>query len=276
MKLKVEHTTLFEYDALIFETATEVKLRPTNLNGSSQRCLEFDLQVTPSTSIYEYTDFYGNSVHHFNIMERHNRLEIIATSIVETGSGHTAVSPGEDIFLQDFLLASRYVQFDPAVLDYAQQFQAIADPYELAETVCRVTNETFTYESGVTGVHTTTSEVMELRQGVCQDFAHVMIAVCRHLKVPARYISGYLYGGPGTDGLNRSSHAWCEVFCGPEKGWIAFDPTHATLLVDQRYIKIGAGRDYADVPPVRGTYKGRAAEQLKVVVRIWRLDENNA
>ncbi len=268
MKLKVEHTTLFEYDAPIFETATEVKLRPADQNGSSQRCLEFDLQVTPSTSIHEYTDFYGNSVHHFNIMPRHDRLEIIATSVVETSAGWTAASPSDDISRHDFLLASRYVQFDPAVIAYAQQFEGITDPYELAETICRVTNETFTYEKGVTHVHTTTSEVMELRQGVCQDFAHVMIAVCRHLKVPARYVSGYLYGGPESEEHDRASHAWCEVFCGTEKGWFAFDPTHSTLLVDERYIKIGIGRDYSDVTLVRGTYKGRATEKLKVVVRI--------
>jgi transglutaminase-like putative cysteine protease len=103
-----------------------------------------------------------------------------------------------------------------------------------------------------------------------------MIAVCRCLGVSARYVSGYLYGGPDSENFDRASHAWCEVFCPSENAWIAFDPTHDNLLVDERYIKIGAGRDYSDVTLVRGTYKGQAKESLKVIVRITaeRSDEN--
>jgi len=86
--------------------------------------------------------------------------------------------------------------------------------------------------------------------------------------VPARYVSGYLFGGSTPDGRDEATHAWCEVYCGKDKGWIGMDPTHSTLFVDERYIKIGSGRDYDDVPPVRGTYKGSALEKLSVSVKV--------
>jgi transglutaminase-like putative cysteine protease len=165
------------------------------------------------------------------------------------------------------------VRFDPAVRNFAEQFTEIADTYQQALEICRLINATFTYEPGVTDVHSTSAVVMALGRGVCQDFAHIMIAVCRHLGIPARYVSGYLYGGGSTpDGCDEASHAWCEIYCGNEKGWIGFDPTHSTLLVDERYIKIGSGRDYDDVPPVRGTYKGNATEKLSVAVHVTSLE----
>jgi len=112
------------------------------------------------------------------------------------------------------------------------------------------------------------ADVLEIKRGVCQDFAHLMITICRCLGLPTRYVSGYLYGGESDGDQEGASHAWCEVFCGPDKGWVGFDPTHSTLLVNERYIKIGTGRDYADVTPVRGTYRGNAHEVLKVIVRV--------
>jgi transglutaminase-like putative cysteine protease len=268
MKLKVEHTTLFEYEAPVYETATEVRLQPVDNHGAAQRCLDFTLEVNPPTSIFQYTDFYGTSVHHFNVLPSHKSLEITATSVVETGEGRSPAAPNEELYLYDFKSESRYIRFAPAIQEYSRQFKEISDSYILAESICRNINDTFIYERGVTNVSSTSAEVMALRRGVCQDFAHVMIAICRYLGVPTRYVSGYLYGGAETENENRASHAWCEVYCGSERGWIGFDPTHRTLLVDERYIKIGSGRDYADVTPVRGTYKGSSREHLKVFVRI--------
>jgi transglutaminase-like putative cysteine protease len=95
-----------------------------------------------------------------------------------------------------------------------------------------------------------------------------MIATCRLLGVSTRYVSGYFYGGSERENFDMASHAWCEVYCGDDKGWIAFDPTHNTLLVDERYVKIGVGRDYSDVSLVRGTFKGKAKEHLTVSVRV--------
>lgn len=270
MILKVEHTTLFEYDDPIYETATEVRLHPASGGLTPQRCASFNLQVNPPATIFEYTDFYGNKVHHFNLLQSHKRVQIIATSVVETMTAPSG-NPTEEneIYLMDFSTSSRYVHFDPAIDALSEQFREIKDPWLRAYKICEHINNTFKYEPGVTDVHSTSAVVIALGRGVCQDFAHIMIAVCRHLGLPARYVSGYLYGGGSTpDGQDEASHAWCEVYCGPFAGWVGFDPTHKTLVVDERYIKIGSGRDYADVPPVRGTYKGTAAEKLSVAVHV--------
>ncbi|MEI8032970.1 MAG: transglutaminase family protein [Chlorobiaceae bacterium] len=268
MILKVEHSTLFEYDNPIYETATEVRLHPDSNHSAPQRCASFKLQVDPPATIFEYTDFYGNSVHHFNLLQSHKRVKIVATSVVETGIGNSKASDDEEIQLMDFSAESRYVHFDQAVKDFTSRFPSNLDSYELSESICRTINESFIYEPGVTDVHSTSSVVMVLGRGVCQDFAHIMLASCRYLGVPARYVSGYLFGGSTPDGRDEASHAWCEVYCGKERGWIGMDPTHSTLLADERYIKIGSGRDYDDVPPVRGTYKGNAIEKLSVSVKV--------
>ena len=273
MILKVEHTTLFEYDTPIYETATEVRLHPSGNGSGGQRCVNFSLQLNPDAVVFEYTDFYRNRVHHFNILQSHKRVEIVATAVVETSQASWGNPEENEIFLMDFSGESRYVHFDTAVLSVAEPFRGMSDTYQQAVDICRHINATFRYEPGVTDVHSTSAVVMALGRGVCQDFAHIMIAVCPSLGVPARYVSGYLYGGGSTpEGRDEASHAWCEVYCGEEKGWVGFDPTHSTLLIDQRYIKIGSGRDYADVPPVRGTWKGAASETLSVAVRVSSLE----
>jgi transglutaminase-like putative cysteine protease len=278
MILKVEHTTLFEYVSPIYETATEVRLEPAS-NGINtlQRCVNFNLLLNPEATIFEYTDFYGNKVHHFNILQSHKRVEITATSVVETVPGSEGIEEQNEIYLMDFCCESRYVHFDTAIRNVAGPFRGMKDLYQQALDICHHINTTFRYEPGVTDVHSTSAVVMALGRGVCQDFAHIMIAVCRNLGIPARYVSGYLYGGTSTpDGRDEASHAWCEIYCGPGKGWIGFDPTHSTLLVDERYIKIGSGRDYDDVPPVRGTYKGTSSEKLSVAVRVSSLEPTAA
>jgi transglutaminase-like putative cysteine protease len=273
MILKVEHATLFEYDNPIYETATEVRLHPDNNPAAPQRCASFKLEVDPPATLFQYTDFYGNQVNHFNLLQSHKRVKIVATSVVETGMGISAAGEDEDIYLMDFSCQSRYVHFDQAIRDFASRFATDTDSFQLAEAICRHINDTFIYEPGVTDVHSTSAVVMALGRGVCQDFAHIMLAACRSLGVPSRYISGYLFGGSTPDGRDEASHAWCEVYCGKEQGWIGMDPTHKTLFVDERYIKIGSGRDYDDIPPVRGTYKGNAKEKLSVSVKVSSMEQ---
>jgi transglutaminase-like putative cysteine protease len=276
MRLTVQHRTTFTYDAPVTETATEARLQPANVPGAPQRCLDFALTVEPATMIAHYVDYFGNEVQHFTFVPPHQRVTITATSLVATGLGQVPAGPDETILRQDFLRESHYVRFAPSVRDFGATFAPDLPPAALAEAIARRINETFIYEAGVTDVYSTTEEVMALGRGVCQDFAHAMTAVCRTLGLPARYISGYIYGGPETEEEDRASHAWCEVFCGEEHGWLGFDPTHETILVDERYVRVGSGRDYADVAPVRGTFKGTAKEHLQVVVRIASADREAA
>ena len=131
-------------------------------------------------------------------------------------------------------------------------------------------HDEFEYESGVTSVHTHPEEVFSIRRGVCQDFTHVMIAMCRSVGVPARYASGYLYNGPRDHLVGaQASHAWCAVYL-PGGGWIGFDPTNANLA-DERYVKVAVGRDYSDVAPVVGSYVGGSQVRMEVLVSVEKL-----
>jgi transglutaminase-like putative cysteine protease len=269
MKLKVEHLTRFEYDAPVFETTTEVRLQPAGGPGSPQQLKSFSIAVEPNARIHNYADFYTNQVHYFTLLPPHNSLSIQTTSVVETGPGSFPADPKDQINIYDYTTQCRYIVFSEAAQAYAAglvQGQTGLTPMVLAEKVCQAINREFQYQKGVTNVYSTVEEVLKQKSGVCQDFAHVMITICRILGLPARYVSGYVYGGASEDRQEGASHAWCEVLDRENELWAGFDPTHSTLKADERYIKIGHGRDYGDIPPVKGTYKGRATESLDVKV----------
>ena len=276
MKLLIEHTTSFVYDKPARQFVTEMRLRPAS--DQHQECLDFRLTLEPTANIYSHRDTYGNSVHFFNNLATCSQREIRATSIVVTnprygGSDNYRGNYFEDDLLAqyDFLHGGRFVSLSPAMQKLAESVPLAEsggdDPIHHAETICRYINRSFIYDKSVTDVYTASDAVIELGRGVCQDFAHVALGVCRTLHIPSRYISGYFYGG-GQDVTEGASHAWIEVYGGARMGWIGLDPTHDTIWADERYIKIGVGRDYADVPPMRGTYRGGAGEKLSVNVRI--------
>lgn len=276
MKLKVEHLTQFEYDRPVFETATEVRLQPIGSPDSPQQLKSFDLEIVPGARVYNYPDFYGNMVHYFTLLPPHESLEIQATAVVETGSGTFPADPRDQINLFDYQSQCRYIVFSEAAQIFAASLvvgEPVLTGLPLAEKICRTINEQFQYQKGVTTVYSTVEQVLEQKSGVCQDFAHVMITVCRILGLPTRYVSGYLYLGGQEGRQEGASHAWCEVLDAENQQWVGFDPTHSTIKVDERYIKIGHGRDYGDIPPVKGTYKGRAAESLNVKVYVTAIEE---
>jgi len=269
LQLEIEHVTRFEYDDPVYESATEVRLHPSARPDALQRCLSFDIQVNPQVNIFHYTDYFGSIVHHFNVLQSLERLTVTTRALVETGPGWLPAAEWAHVLYHDYLSESKYVRIDDTIRELASAFQDTQVPFEMAERLCRHIHETFVYEKGVTDTNSTSAEVVALRQGVCQDFAHVMIAACRAAGVPARYVSGYAYFGPDTEGQERASHAWCEIYAGQSSGyWIGFDPTHEDVFVDERYVRIGAGRDYADLAPVRGTYKGTGKARLDVSVNI--------
>jgi transglutaminase-like putative cysteine protease len=269
MKLKVEHLTRFDYNHPVFETSTEVRLQPASGQDNPQQLKSFSLGVEPKTKVFDYQDFYGNTIHYFSVLPPHDFLEIRTAALVETGPGDYPVEPKDSVNLFDYTSQCKYIVFSAA----AQAFAAAMvrdDPdlpkMVLAEKICRAINAQFQYRKGVTTVYSTVEQVLEQKSGVCQDFAHVMISVCRLLGLPARYVSGYVWDGNRDSDQEGASHAWCEALDEANQKWAGFDPTHHTLKVDERYIKIGHGRDYSDIPPVKGTYKGRAEESLQVKV----------
>ena len=269
MWLGVEHRTVFAYDEPIAEAYTELRLRPSDDGG--QRCSSFLLVAEPpEINVQQYTDPFGNTVHNFDVLEPHDRLTLVATSGVYAPEGFID-TPGALTALErhDYLSPTPYT---PSLAGRMSEFDGMnggsQDTAARARSLMGAISSRLVYERGVTDVQTTADEVIALGRGVCQDFAHVMIAACRTGGIPARYVSGYLYDGEAQAG-HAASHAWVDIFS-DDRGWLSFDPTHDREQNDH-YVRVAVGRDYSDVPPTRGVYRGSAAEELAVNVRVWAL-----
>ena len=263
MWLSVEHVTRFSYDDAITEAYTELRLKPSHRSG--QRCSSFSLVPEPrAATVAEYVDRFGNAVHHFDVLEQHERMAVTARSEVWTNPRFVDPGPLSPLDRFDFLAPSRYVTLDERLSELAASVSASESSADAARSLMRAVRGAMTYERGTTNVHTTAAEALAEGRGVCQDFSHVMIGACRGAGIPARYVSGYLYDP--TQGDLGESHAWVDVHTG-DTGWLSLDPTH-DIEQDEHYVRVGVGRDYADVPPSRGVYKGSADETLEVAVTI--------
>jgi transglutaminase-like putative cysteine protease len=264
MKIEIVHATRFRYAVPIAETAMEVRLRP--MDGSGQRCLEFELDISSRIEPRTYRDGYGNNVYYFNLVRPHSRLSVTSRSVVETG-GEPDTDPGENLVL-DFLRFRSPVNDVPGVRELARK-HAVADPASGPEVERALDNltlaisEDFAYDRAVTNVYSSVDEVLALRAGVCQDFAHLLIAVARAMRIPARYVSGYIHSARET-GVSGASHAWAEAWV-PGKGWIGYDATHP-IRATENHVRVAVGRDYTDAAPTRGVYVGAARGTMDVRV----------
>jgi transglutaminase-like putative cysteine protease len=282
MKFRVLHSTRYQYQLPVADSFNEVRLQPANTDH--QKCESFLLKVLPSTRLSHFTDFYSNYTHFFEIPEPHNELLIESTSTISTSpkappAPDAQVAPLDQLgqcasmdLCYDFLQPSHYIELSPDIWRLALDAAAShSDAWGAAQAIMRYVHANFSYVPNVTNVHTRVGEVLHERCGVCQDFAHLMLALCRSIKIPARYVSGYLYNGPREQLKGaQASHAWCEVYL-PGHGWQGLDPTN-NQPVNESYVRIGAGRDYHDVPPVRGHYKGTQARTLTVNVLVECID----
>ena len=266
MWLTVEHVTRFAYDASINEAYTEIRLKPAH--SDAQRCSSFLLATEPrGVSVSEYRDRFGNTVHHFDVLEQHQTLGVTARSEVWTPDRFE--SEARELSLLDrwdLLRPSRYVPLGGEIAALASAVESVGPKLDTALAVMAAVRQRMKYETGSTHVRTVADEALAAGHGVCQDFAHIMIGVCRLLGIPARYVSGYLFDPRATGNGNSASHAWVDIW-DPDRSWVSLDPTHDREQT-ARYVRVGVGRDYADVPPTRGGYKGKAKEQLDVAVSI--------
>lgn len=264
MRLRIEHRTTFIYDEPITEAYTEMRLRPSDACG--QMCLSFSLSTEPRGAVMKYTDRYGNDVRHFDVLPQHKRLSVTAVSDVLTPSelrdDETELRPLDEY---DYLAPTRYAPHDEAIKRFAQPHIVEGNPFVTAMALMNALYTHLDYKPGATDVQTSAVEALDLQAGVCQDFSHLMLSVCRCCSIPARYVSGYLYG-PSSTADDTASHAWVDVFISGS-GWMSLDPTHNAPQTE-KYVRLGVGRDYGDVPPTRGTYKGNAEETLKVNVSV--------
>ena len=276
----IRHLTRFRYSQPISESIMETRMHPRS--DSNQHCLMFSLSVSPRCRVFSYRDHLGNNVQHFDIPGEHTQLVIIAESIVEQQQ-----LPDVPAFLApdawaaldelidsgdywEMLLPSTFAVETPALTALAAKLGATRrdDPLMLVHEINRRLFEYFEYVPKSTRVDSPIDEAIVSRRGVCQDFAHTMIALLRHVRIPARYVSGYLYRG--SEDHDRSTpdatHAWVDVLL-PHLGWVGFDPTN-DLVAYHRHIRTAVGRDYADVPPTHGVFRGSTESELYVAVQV--------
>jgi transglutaminase-like putative cysteine protease len=269
----------------------ETRMHPRS--DHNQHCLSFSLSVSPRCRVFSYRDHYGNDVQHFDIPGDHQQLVIVAESLVENQVQMdipASLAPGAwaelDALVKDgdygeMLLPSTFAVQTPALLEMAQQLDVAVrrdDPLSMVHELNKKIYDYFEYVPRSTRVDSPIDQAIRSHQGVCQDFAHTMIALLRHVGIPARYVSGYLYRGKGGDteaGSERSTpeatHAWVEVLM-PGLNWVGFDPTN-DLIAYNRHIRTAVGRDYADVPPTHGVYRGKSESELYVAVQVEASDE---
>jgi transglutaminase-like putative cysteine protease len=276
MILEVQHETRLAYSLPVTESVTEVRMEP--VSDADQSCRSFHLAVSPPATPARYQDGFGNRVHHFNLLGAHREVHILAASVVEThprprdlGASRAtyplALEQGE-LELLDFLPMRGPVRPTARLgpLLEALRPRPGTRVAELITGASRYIHEHFQYAPRVTLASSPVDDVLIQGKGVCQDFTHLMIALLRSFEVPARYVSGYIH----RPDKESQSHAWCEAWL-PEVGWFGIDPTN-DQLVDERFVKVAVGRDFTDVPPNRGVYRGSAEETMRVRVETRPLD----
>ena len=279
------HVTEFVYDGPVSESYNEVRLRP--MHDDNQSCLSFRLTTAPASPAFSYRDALGNWVHQVNILPVHSHLRVQAESVVLT---HDVSPPSSFMQLSeleerreelsdefyDMLSPGKYVPHLPELNPLIAEAEACCDGTVagFAQRASDLIHERFQYVKGATHVNSSIADSLHLGAGVCQDFAHLLLGVLRKRGIPARYVSGYLVPHNENNPAakleevigGQASHAWAEAYI-PDAGWMPLDPTLGKP-VGMRHVRIAYGRDYSDVAPVRGVYKGHAGQRLSVDVSV--------
>ena len=284
MIFNVVHTTAYEYSAPAVESFTELRVKPRQSN--LQNVIHHVTEVTPRAPLEEFVDYYGNTVECLSVPFRHKCLSVTSRSTVETFPHGDALS-GLDLTVSeavrlnwtarrqlfDYLLPSAHAPITPELEAMSKEY--LPSGASFAESIMNLNThiyKNYAYMPGVTDLRTPLSQVIAKRQGVCQDFAHLMIALIRCAGLPARYVSGYIETySPGDERAltgAAASHAWVEVYL-PSGLWVGLDPTN-DIQEGERHVQLGVGRDYQDVSPLRGVFKGSERQQLSVAVTVSR------
>jgi transglutaminase-like putative cysteine protease len=285
MYYHIEHITRFRYSQPISESVMEVHMQPRT--EGNQRCLNFNLHTNPQARTQHYPDYLKNVVHFFDIPFKHTQLILRAESLVEllsppslpeslsadSWSAIDALTREQDHW--EFLRPSERTEPTELLNQFAAELDVRRrdDPLTVLRQMNMAIYEAFDYMPESTDVDSPIDEALEKRRGVCQDLAHIMIALVRGLGIPSRYVSGYLYYRH--DNPDRStpdqSHAWVEALL-PSLGWVGFDPTN-NIMAGERHIRVAIGRDYSDVPPTKGVFKGAVESELEVEVHVTQVDQ---
>jgi transglutaminase-like putative cysteine protease len=281
MFYSIRHVTRFRYSLPVHESVMELRMQPRSEGAQSLR--NFQIVTNPRAQLYAYTDYLGNAVYHFNVLRAHEELRIDVQAVVEMTpkpappeaadalewQRYNGLNLGDDHF--DLMEPSKFAVASHVLREFTDAHNLTkpeGDPLTALRRLNKAIYDAFDYEQGVTQVHSPIDTALNAKRGVCQDFAHIMIAIARSWGIPTRYVSGYLHHR--RKGQDRSgedaTHAWVEAYL-PSLGWLGFDPTN-NIEAGERHIRVAVGRDYADVPPTRGTFKGDPESELAISVSV--------
>jgi transglutaminase-like putative cysteine protease len=284
MVYSIRHFNRYRYSKPVSQSTLEVRMHPRSEH--TQRCFTFELTVNPKARLFSYMDHLGNTIYHFDMPQPHTELTIVADALVDVEApadlpdklGPEAWVDLDDMVARDdywdMLMPSQFARSCPELETLATKLGVEArngrDPLTLIRDLNKNLYDEFEYAKESTSVDSPIEDALRSRRGVCQDFAHIMIAMLRSLRIPSRYVSGYLFRDAEHKdrSVEGATHAWVEALL-PGLGWVGFDPTN-NLIAGIRHIRTAIGRDYADVPPTKGTLlgSGSAASDLKVRVRV--------
>ena len=275
-RVAVRHRTSYRYAGEVHSSYNEARVTP--LTTDRQLVVEASVKVSPAAPTFRYWDYWGTMVDVFDVHVPHTELAVTGSSVVETSPPQPAGTldwdelavPDVQDRLGELLAATRYVPVVEEVTAEAASLARTGSPAEACDAVVEWVRSRLGYVKGATDVSTTAEQALQLGSGVCQDFAHLALALLRAMGIPARYVSGYLFPSAeaevGMD-VTGQSHAWLEAWTGE---WYAVDPTHG-VPVGERHVAVARGRDYGDVPPLKGIYRGAPAHGLDVSVELTRL-----
>lgn len=278
-RLLIVHRTELTYPDTVTTSYNEVRMQP--LEEPGQAVLSSRLEIEPFEGVTGYADYFGTRVAAFDVHRPHRHLMVTATSTVETyafassdvprmGWDQLVASDCEDRF-EEYLSATALTELNDELIGMSDQIRdSTESPSAAGRAVCELLRRSLKYEQGATGVHTSAAEAWNEKRGVCQDFSHLACAMLKSMGIPARYVSGYLHPDQNAEvgqTVVGESHSWVEWFDG---AWTAFDPTNGTPP-GHAHVLVGRGRDYRDVPPVKGVYAGPEATGNDVTVRVTRL-----
>jgi transglutaminase-like putative cysteine protease len=273
---KIHHVTKYQYDSLVKESINEIRIYP--YQCPEQESLQHQLIITGSPAVFTFSDYWGNTVGSFNLMAPHRELVIESKLLVRTVSSDEPALNGSGGFTElEQEIDSRLNMLELASADHIEAANAIAgivatihDPAKPIAAVvkesCDYIYQNFQYVKGITSIETTVDEILELKSGVCQDFAHVLLQLLRTMKIPSRYVSGYIC--PNKNGMRGegATHAWVEAWI-PGPGWTGIDPTN-NVWVTNKHVKLAVGRSFKDCTPIKGSFRGTADQNLSVHVSV--------
>jgi len=276
-EFKIKHLTQYTYQAPVRDSANQIILFP--INDDYQEVQTHELSITGDPSVYVSKDYYGNEVGNFSFSSPHTELNILSTTVVNTRNKPLPKNDlpidvqwqrlqalKNDIGFIDFLWQEHIEGLEELQQILNEQNHYASSPYEIALRYCKYVYENFSYIPGITTVETTTDVIWQLKAGVCQDFAHILLVMLRTATIPARYVSGYIC--PHKNGMRGegATHAWVEAYL-PGYGWLGLDPTN-NCIANETHVRLAVGRNFSDCSPVKGVYKGLPQHKLEVSVSV--------